>query len=151
MKDGDPGASEGVGPSRRLRPGAAPAEKQRRDTGHHRAESPLKGKGAPPVTCWFAHKGSLVDTLGPRLARETPWLRFGRLSQSGNPAEGGPEDAHPASCPRQPGHSIHLRAGGWRAASIPERQDVPGSDPGKAGGGGKPWAQKSPRCWGAGV
>lgn len=151
MKGGDPGASEGVGPSRRLRPGAAPTEQQQRDTGHHRAESPLKGKSVLPVTCWFAHKGSLVDTPAHAWHEKRLGLDLGDCHDLVTRLKKAPEDAHPAPCPRQPGHSIHLRAGGWHAASIPERRDVPGSDPGKAGGGGKPWAQKSPRCWGAGV
>lgn len=151
MRDGDPGASEGVGPSRRLRPGAAPAEQRQRDTGHQGAELPLKGESALPVTCWFAHKGSLVDTPGLHLAQETPWLRIGRLSRSGNPVKGSPPRTPP--CPPSPAAwAQHPPQGrGWHAASIPERREVPGSDPGKAGGGGKPWAQKSLRCRGAGV
>lgn len=92
-----------------------------------------------------------MDTPGLHLAQETPWLRIGRLLRSGNPVKGGPPRTPPCS-PSPAAWAQHPPQGrGWHAASIPEWREVPGSDPGKAGGGGKPWAQKSLRCWGTGV
>lgn len=147
MKDGDPAASGGVGPSRRLHALVAPAEPQR-DTGHHGAGAPLKGRVCTSGHLLVCPRRSPGGHTRPALGTRNASAENQEIVTVWRPSQRTPpEDAHPATCPRQPGHSSCPRVGGgmqpasrnggksqgltgksrrWRGALGPEKPKVLG-------------------------